>query len=153
MCVCVFDSCKPLRELSTPLRLWFSLSAFPLLSVALLSWSKVHSPSSSSPQSTLQNINTWQWRSPQWITAAVRLINGFEDKASFIIPKVKKSYLSSPPVDKWLWIRSSMTLGVYSSSSAPDSLLQTPDSSEQLSSWAADAILTRFRCNGFRLLI
>lgn len=38
---------------------------------------KKHFPSGSSLQSTLQCINTQQWKSHSWIAAAVRMINGW----------------------------------------------------------------------------
>ena len=40
-------------------------------------------------QSTLQNINTQQWRSPPRIAAAVRLINGREYKSPSWIPNIQ----------------------------------------------------------------
>ena len=82
LCVSVFGFQSTLIGFSTQQRFWFSLF---FSSVVLCSWSEVHFPSSSSQQSTLQNINTGQWRSPLWITAAVRLINRSED---FLNPKL-----------------------------------------------------------------
>ena len=54
-------------------------SSVPLL---LSPWSKVHFPSSSSQQSTLQNINAQQWRSPPRITAAIRFIKWLNSSGS-----------------------------------------------------------------------
>lgn len=60
-----------------------SLTSFsPLFSMMLRLWSKAHFASSSSWQSTLQYINTWELGSTLWVAAAVRLLNGFEDKSN-----------------------------------------------------------------------
>ena len=39
----------------------------------------------------LQNINTWQWRSPQWIAPVVKLINRSGDKSTFQSQKLMRN--------------------------------------------------------------
>lgn len=67
---------RSMTELSTNLKLQFSLDFSPLFSERLHSWSKVNI--SSIQQSTLKYINIRQWGSPLWTAAAVMLINGSE---------------------------------------------------------------------------
>ena len=62
MCVCVFEF-SSVTQLGTQQRPWFSLFLLPLSYL----WHYIHElkyipPSSSSQQSTLQNIDTGQWR-------------------------------------------------------------------------------------------
>ena len=68
------------------------------LSVTIRSWGKVYFPCSSSRQSTWHNINTWQWRSPLWIPAAVRLINRSEDKPALSSQKFKSNLWAVLPL-------------------------------------------------------
>ena len=76
--------------------LWSNWHYFPVhlphaFAVTLHSWRKAHYPSTSSQQATLQNINTWQWRSPPQIPADVRLINRPEHESTFQSQKLETS--------------------------------------------------------------